>query len=327
MSIIPPKLQKGDEIRIVSPSNSMAIISPETKKIAKQRLEKLGFKITFSKNIGEKDEFDSSSIRSRINDIHKAFLNKNVKAILTSIGGYNSNQLLKYLNYKIIKSNPKIFCGFSDITSLQNAIFTKTNLVTYSGPHFSTFGMLKGIDYTLDYFMKCLVKKDPFIINPSKNWSDDPWYINQQNRKFIENKGFLIINKGEAKGTIMGGNLCTLNLLQGTEFMPNLKNAILFIEDDEETSLQIFDRDLQSLVHLPTFHKVKGIIIGRFQKKSKVKNNLLIKVIKTKKELKKIPIIANVDFGHTTPQITFPIGGEGKISIDRNRIKLEILKH
>lgn len=327
MFIIPKKLEKGDKIRIIAPSMSMAIISQSVRNIAKQRLEKSGFKITFSKNIEEKDEFGSSSIQPRIIDIHEAFLDKNVKAILTAIGGFNSNQLLKYLDYNIIKLNPKIFCGYSDITALQNAIYTKTGLVTYSGPYFSTFGMLKGIDYTLDYFKKCLIEEIPFNINPSKTWSDDLWYKNQKKRKFIKNKGCLIINKGEAEGIIIGGNLCSLNLLQGTEFMPNLKNVILFIEDDGESRPQIFDRDLQSLIHLPNFYGVKALIIGRFQKKSKIKDNLLTKIIKNKKELKDIPAVANVNFGHTTPQITFPIGGKARIFIGKNKVELKILKH
>src|SRR3989344_2289098 len=132
--MVPNKLKQGDEIRIISPARSMSIISQDVRNIAKGRLEKLGFKVTFSKNIEESDEFNSSSIISRVDDIHEAFSNKNIKAVLTTIGGFNSNQLLKYLDYDLIKSNPKILCGYSDITSLQNAVYAKTGLVTYSGP-------------------------------------------------------------------------------------------------------------------------------------------------------------------------------------------------
>lgn len=88
----------------------------------------------------------------RIKDLHEAFLDNNVKMILTAIGGYNSNQLLRYIDYDIIKNNPQIICGFSDITALLNAIYTKSGLVTYSGPHFSNFGMNKGLEYTIRYF-------------------------------------------------------------------------------------------------------------------------------------------------------------------------------
>ena len=325
--MIPQKLKEGDEIRVISPARSLAIISQETREIALRRLREMGFKISFSKYAEECDEFKSSSIEHRVEDIHKAFEDKNVKGILTAIGGFNSNQLLKYLDYDLIKANPKILCGYSDITSLQNAIFRKVGLVTYSGPHFSTFGMLKGLDYTIEYFKKCVMESGPFEVRPSKEWSDDEWYKNQEKREFIKNKGFLVINEGEAEGTIIGGNLCTLNLLQGTEFMPSLKNTILFIEDDEESKPQHFDRDLQSLIHLPDFDGVKGIVIGRFQKASEMNERLLTKIIKTKRELNGIPVIANVDFGHTTPHITFPIGGKARIFASKDKTKLEILEH
>ena len=85
---------------------------------------------------------------------------------------------------KKIKSNPKILFGYSDITALQNAFYAKTGLVTYSGPHYSTFGMKKGFDYTMNYFKKCLMQKEPFDVKPSETWSADAWYLDQEKRKF-----------------------------------------------------------------------------------------------------------------------------------------------
>lgn len=244
---------------------------------------------------------------------------------MTVIGGFSSNQLLSYLNYDLIKDNPKILCGFSDITALANAITAKTDLVTYSGLHFSTFGMKKEFDYNLEYFKKCLMDDKPFEVIASKTWSDDVWYLDQENRNVKENKGFIVINKGKAEGKLLGGNLCTLNLLQGTEFMPEISDSVLFLEDDEEVNGPDFDRDLQSLIHQPNFSKVKGIVIGRFQKNSKIDIEKLSYIIKTKKELSNIPVIANANFGHTNPIITFPIGGQ--VAIDTEIPSIRILKH
>ncbi|MFZ3054774.1 MAG: S66 peptidase family protein [Minisyncoccales bacterium] len=325
--IYPQKLKKGDEIRVIAVSRSFSILSEEVIKIANERLSELGFKVTFGKYIMESDEFFSSSIESRIKDLHDAFLDKNVKAVFTVIGGYNANQILRYIDWDIIKNNPKIFCGFSDVTALNNSIYHKTGLVNYSGTHYSTFGQKLHFDYTLDYFKKCLLSEDEFSIVLSGDWSDDAWYENQEDRNLIKNKGYLVINEGEAEGTIIGGNLCTLNLLQGTEYFPNLSNSILFIEDDELTSSLTFDRDLQSLIHQPGFETVKGLVIGRFQKVSKVSDENLIKIIKTKKELNSIPVVANVDFGHTTPMITFPIGGEAKITVKNKETEIKIVRH
>lgn len=168
---------------------------------------------------------------------------------------------------------------------------------------------------------------DSFEIKPSESWSDDKWYKDQDNRKLIPNKGWLVINEGNAERTILGANLCTFNLLQGTEYMPSLNNSILFLEDDETSKSFNFDRNLQSLIHLPDFSEVKGIVIGRFQKASEMTDNLLTQIIKTKKELNNIPIIANVDFGHSDPKITFPIGGTCKLEAVKDKRVLQILKH
>ena len=325
--MIPKKLEAGDEIRVISPVRSLAIVSKEARRIAEERLKSLGFKVTYSEHAEEKDDFNSSSINSRIEDMHEAFSDKNVKAVLTTLGGFNSNQLLRYIDYNLIKRNPKILCGFSDVTALQNAVYHKAGLVSYYGPHFSSFGMQKGFDYTLEYFRKCLMSSQPYNLLPTDKWSDDPWYKYQEKRKFIKNKGFLVITPGQVEGRIIGGNLCTFNLLQGTDFMPSLKDSILFIEDDSESKPHHFDRDLQSLIHQPGFERVRGMVIGRFEKESEMTDKLLMQIIKTKRELKNIPVIANADFGHTTPICTFAIGGKAEICSDSGNVKVKILEH
>ena len=121
--IYPGKLKKGDEVRIIAPSRSMKILSEEIKNIANERFSDLGLELSFGKHVYETNEFNSLSIESRIEDLHEAFSDKNVKAVITVIGGFNSNQLLRYIDWDLIKNNPKIFLGYSDITILNNAIF------------------------------------------------------------------------------------------------------------------------------------------------------------------------------------------------------------
>ena len=232
--MIPKKLKVGDEVRVVAPSRSMAILKDDCINLAIERLESLGLKVTFSKHVNEfEEDYMCTNAKDRAEDFNEAFRDDNVKAILTVIGGFNSNQILKYLDFEVIKRNPKILCGFSDITILLDAIYSKTDLVTYYGPHFSSFGMKKGFDYTFDYFKKAFFSEEEIKITSSLQWSDDAWFLNQEKREFIDNEGMFIINEGEASGKIIGGNLCTLNLLQGTEYMPDIKNSILFLEDDE----------------------------------------------------------------------------------------------
>ena len=324
--MVPARLREGDEVRIIAPSTSHSILSKENIELSTHRLEQLGLKVTFGKHINECNSLMTSSIESRIEDLHDAFKDKNVKAILTTIGGYQANQLLSYIDYDLIRDNPKIFCGYSDITALGNAIYAKSGLVTYSGVHFSSFGMVKGFEYSLEYFKKMLLEEvaSSFEIEQSSEWSNDAWYMDQDNRKFYPNEGYLVINEGECEGTIIGGNLCTLNLLQGTEFMPSLKDSVLFLEDDKLTCPKTFDRDLQSLIHQPGFSDVKGIVIGRFEKVSNVTNELIQTIIHSKKELSHIPVVANADFGHTSPMFTFPIGGKVKLQVKQNDVKITL---
>ena len=329
--IIPKELNRGDEIRIVAPSRSMSVLKEEIVKIAKTNLEKIGFKVTFGKNTlkSSNEDFKCAAINERVEDLNDAFKDKNVKAIITAIGGYNVNQLLDYIDYNLIKKNPKIICGFSDNTALINAIYAKTGLITFCGPQFFSFGMKYGLEYTIDYFKKIFMEKTDIEIKSSELWSNDKWMKNQEEREFINNKGMEVIQYGEAEGKIIGGNLCTLNLLQGTEYMPDLDNSILFIEDDGETGkafMKEFDRNLQSLLHSAKGKKIRGLVIGRSEKISEMDRNKWKEIIETKRELKNIPIIINADIGHTTPIFTFPIGGNVYIIANDKKINISIIK-
>jgi len=325
--IKPRKIKKGAHIRIIAPARSLKLLSETIIKEASDRLEGFGFKLSFGKHVSEIDEFNSSSIESRIEDLHDAFADKTVDAILTVIGGYNSSQLLQYIDYELIAQNPKIICGFSDVTVLANAITAKTGMITYLGPHFSSWGMKYGFEYSLENFAKCCMEEIAFDLLPSKEWSDDPWYIDQEKRDFITNDGYWILNPGHAIGRVVGGHVRCLNALQGTQYWPGLDDTILILEEDAEISPPLFDRQLQSLVHQLDFNGVKGILIGRFQKETKMTRELLEKIISTKPELQNLPIIANIDFGHTTPLATLPVGGSLEIMAMADNVKIRILEH
>jgi len=147
---------------------------------------------------------------------------------LTVIGGLNSNQLLRYLGYELIRRNPKLFCGYSDISALGNAIYAKTGMIAYSGPHFLTIGMKRGIEYTAEHFLAAMTINEVITVRPAEQCSDDTWYLNQEGRNFIPNEGWTILLTGACEGTIIGGNVCMLNLLHGPEYMPDLQGPCCF---------------------------------------------------------------------------------------------------
>ena len=325
--MIAARLQRGDEVRIVSPAVSLGFIPEDQKQTAGERLESLGLRLSFSRNAEVMDRFDSSPVEARLADLHEAFADPGVRAMLTTLGGYNSNGLLGYLDYDLIRANPKILCGFSDITALATAIYARTGLVTYSGPHFTTFGMKRGIDYTKEYFERCLMREEPFEVLPANHWSDDLWYQDQENRDFVPNPGYEVMHEGEAEGVLLGGHLGTLCLLFGTPFMPDLTGSVLLLEDDEEAQPHHFDRELQSLIHQPGFDGVRGIVFGKFQRASNMDRDTLMAIIKSKRELDGIPVVASASFGHTTPQFTFPIGGYGRLRAGEGTVQLYIEVH
>ncbi|MEK7632759.1 MAG: S66 peptidase family protein [Patescibacteria group bacterium] len=320
--IFPPKLKAGDEVRVVAPAKSfLPTFTEAMRSSAKKNLESLGLVVTFGDFVDEADELLSATVEHRLADLHNAFRDPNVKAILSVQGGSQSNQLLKLLDYDLIRANPKILCGMSDITALTNAMLKKTGLVTYSGPGFTLFKESTTVGYTLEYFRKALFSEEPIVVEPSLQYSDK-----RGTDDVRKNEGFWAMNPGEAQGILIGGNLITMNMLQGSEFMPDLSGSILCIEDNDKESNRAFANHLQSIINQPNFSGVQGIIIGRFQNGTQMSRELLGKILETKPELRRMPIIANVDFGHTVPTMTFPIGGKAVLKAS-SASSLEILTH
>jgi len=327
-TIYPPKLKKWDHIRVIAPARSLSLLTKDAINKAIKRLEKFWFTVSFGKHVYEIDDFLSSSIESRIEDLHDAFKDTNVNWILSVVWGYNSNQLLDYIDYQLIKDNPKILCGFSDITALSNAIFTKTGVVWYSGPHFSSWGIKYWFDFSIDYFEKCCIKNKPYELKPTEKRSDDEWYLDQEKRNFIENDGYWILNEWNAKWRLIGWHLPCINSLQWTNYWgKHEKESIYFIEIDEEFDPVLFDRWIQALIQQNSFENIKWLVIWRFQIKNNMTKKLLKKIIKSKKELNYIPIIANVDFGHTMPFITYPIWWEVEIVANKKNSTINIFNH
>ena len=327
MPVVPPKLRPGSSVRVIAPSRSLAIIPAEARAEADKKLSALGLRVSFGEHVEECDDFVSSSVAARLADLHAAFADPDVDGILTVIGGHNSNQLLAGIDYELVAAHPKVLCGFSDITALSNAIYARAGLVGYSGPHYSSFGMKHHFGYTEAGFVACVMNDDPFWLEPSPTWSDDEWYLDQEDRHLETGTDWWVLQEGEAAGTIVGGNLCTLNLLQGTAYLPSLDASVVFVEDDDQVRPWDFDRDLVSLLMQPGFGGVTGLIIGRFQRRTGMTRELLEQIVASKPELARLPVVANVDFGHTTPVFTFPIGGTVEVRADPAAPRLTITRH
>ncbi|MBM7767886.1 S66 family peptidase [Glutamicibacter nicotianae] len=321
-TVIPARLQAGDAVRVIAPSCSRTFVMEfDNTQWINERFDAMGLKLEFGEHVDENDDFDSSSIPSRVADLHAAFADASVAGIISVIGGFNSNELLPYLDWELIAANPKVFCGYSDFTALANAVHAKTGLVTYIGAHWSSFGMRDHFEPTGQWF-RAATHEHAWSIEHATEFTDDLWFMDQDNRSVNATSGPWILNEGAATGMVIGGNLGTLRLLQGTEFMPSLDGAVLFVEDDGAADIHEFARSLASLLQIPEAEKIRGLAIGRFQLESSITRSLLEQVIAKHPILQDLPVVANLDFGHTSPMFTIPIGGYATLSTSDDAVQL-----
>jgi muramoyltetrapeptide carboxypeptidase len=332
MNIIRPfELRKGDAIGIISPSGP---ISPGTRYRLRRGidyLKGLGYTVKIGKNAMKVHEYSAGTIEERVQDIHEMFSDKTIKAIICTIGGYTSNSLLDYLEFKLIKRNPKIFIGYSDITALHCAIFSKTRLVTFYGPMvMPQLGEFPSpFSYTIENMMNILSSKPVRTLMASSEYTYEylPWErIHSRRRKLIKNQGWKTLKEGKAEGRLIGGHLGTLEALTETEYFPDFRSSILFFEETE-SSTPVTERALTHLRQIGILDQIKGMIVGRTNPNEYrvISDNYDInKVIHETTKEYDFPIICDMDFGHTDPMLTLPVGI--KVSIDATSKVVTIAK-
>ena len=299
-------LKPGDEIRVIAPSRSQGSGKSRQYERAQQRLESLGYKITFSKYTKSKFHLGTATAEQRASDFNSAFADKNVKAVMAIHGGWSANEILPLIDWQVVSATPKPLFGFSDITVLLNSIYAKTGNIGYLAPNFATLGSMTSWQYTLGNLNNVLTQQSPLSLTKSKEWG-----ASKADR--FKTKAWKVLSEGEAEATLLGGNLGTLYLLQGTEYQPTFDKPFIFaLEDDDEAgkyTAKEVSRRFESLLQLPNFRQnMCGLIIGRFQPGSKVSERDIANIVASK-DLGNIPIISGVDFGHTLPMVTLPIGG------------------
>lgn len=334
----PKSLKIGDTIGLISPSAPLAGLVPHRTKKGIQGLEQLGFKVKIGKNALKVTGHTAGAPYERAEDINFFFADKEVKAIFSFIGGNHSNQILKYLNFNLIKKNPKIFLGYSDVTVLHFALYTKARLVTFYGPAVLTqFAENPTIlPYTATYLKKALMQTEPLgEIEPSIKWTDEilDWFKKEdikRPRSMKRNKGWRWLKEGKAEGHILGGCITSMMHLRGTEYWPDFSNAILFWETPESgddftkgEKVENIDAYLTDLELSGVFKKIKGMIVGRFFGYSEQQKNEAIKVIQERTSGYKFPILMNVDIGHSDPMITIPLGVQVRINSSKDIFEIK----
>jgi muramoyltetrapeptide carboxypeptidase len=333
--LIPKKFQTGDQLRVLALSRSIggmlrsSGLTEADIEFAQKRLESLGLRVTFGKHVWECDEHLTAPIELRLEDLRQALNDVSVRGIIAVTGGIGAIQLLDGLDYGLFTSYPKILCGYSDVGYLCNAIYARSGLVTYYGPNFTSFMMRQGAEYTLQNFQSCLFQAEPMSVLPAREWSDDAWANEQQKRTFLPSADWWPINGGAAEGTIIGGSAFCLTMLQGSKYFPPLEDAVLFLEQPGEGkgSLMALDSSRRALSFQPNFDLVRGVVIGRYPRIAGIDQEKLVRLVQAIPALARMPVLANCDFGHTTPVLTLPIGGRCRLRVREGKSEILVTEH
>lgn len=329
--IKPKSLKKGDTIAIVSPSST---IQPFPRRIerAVKYLEKSGYTVIFMPNAKNNDGYSGGTALERADDINKAFLDKNVNVILCSTGGITANAIFPYINYDAIVDNPKIFCGYSDITSLLLMITSKTDLVTFHGPTLlPSLGDYEGpISFTFDFFEKIVSCNEALgdvplaqeIVANNQYWDKDDDKPLQM-KKAVPLKSFGPQKK--VSGKIFGGNLQTFVMLMHEDNFFDLGGTILFLEE-EGLSTDWYERYIIEIERKGIFKKINGLIFAKpsnSYKETSNKERTLEHILSELSDKYTLPVLCNVDCGHTKPLLTFPLGIDVEIDMKTKRITMK----
>ncbi len=325
--ILPNKLQKGDKIGFFSPSSAATNWAPKRFERAKTFLKNKGFELVAGSLTGKNDHYRSGTIKDRVAELNQLIQNPEVKCIISTIGGSNSNSLLPYIDYDSLRKNPKIIIGYSDVTAILFGIYAKTGLVTFYGPALvASFGELGDVvESTFKYFEEILIQANfPHKVKNPDQWTEEyiPWEKQTRAKSLINNK-LITLKEGKATGRLIVGNLNTMLGIYGSPFMPKIeKGDILVIEDSLKTA-DVIERSFAHLKINSVFDKIGGLVLGKHEKfddcgSGRKPYEILAEVMGNVD----FPVLAEYDCAHTHPMITLPIGIQAKLDTTNQSITL-----
>lgn len=295
------KLKKGDIIGVIAPSSIVEEDDIEPINNSVLLMESAGFHIKFGKNVFKSTLGYVASPQERAEDVNLMFADKEVKAIFCLSGGFNSNSLFEYLDYDVIKSNPKPLCGFSDSTSLTNIIYSETGVITFNGPTFKAL-----TTWETEYGYKEVIKR--FVEGSLELGQPEDEYF--------------AIQEGTAEGILVGGNLSLVNEMVCGKYHIDFHDKILFIEEFcSETPPELAFDYLYHMKQNEVFDQIKGIWVGNYNG-SVTLEKLLLDVLQGQYDF---PIINSNNFGHTEKKTVIPIGGMAKIDTSK-KVKIQLIE-
>jgi muramoyltetrapeptide carboxypeptidase len=305
--ILPGRLKKGDRIGLVTPGSS---VTKEQLDDCINKLEELGFRVTYKETVLSEYGYFAGPDRERADELMEMFGREDVDAIWCVRGGYGSIRILDMLDYDLIRKNPKVFIGYSDITALLTAIYQETGLVTFHGP----VGTSDFNRFSLRSMRKVLMEPQEEYKYPYKREKasrDNPEYDRYT------------LSGGVAEGDLIGGNISVLDSIIGTCFEPDFENKIVFLEDVGEKTYRV-DKMMFHLLSGTNLKKAAGIVMGAFDECNINEEPALSLKVALDDLLKPlgIPVSYGLSFGHIKRMITIPTGIRASMDADKNSFQL-----
>ena len=307
--LLPPPLNPGDTVALVSPSK--ATDEALDLQIAQEVMQALGFKVKTGKHYAARRGHLAGADADRAADINTMFGDSEVKAIICLRGGSGAARLLPLLDYQLIRRNPKVLLGYSDITVLHCAIQAKTGLVTFHGPVASG----SWNRFNVDQFQRLFFKRE--LMRYRNVSGDDDELVPRRNRTAT-------ITGGVARGELVGGNLTVLTALAGSPYLPDFKGKILFLEDVEEAQYRI-DRMFSTLKLMGALDGIAGLIFGECTdcKPGDGYGSLTLdQIFADHIAPLKIPAYRGAMIGHIREQFIVPVGGRVEMDADAGSFRL-----
>ncbi|CAM5221120.1 Muramoyltetrapeptide carboxypeptidase LdcA involved in peptidoglycan recycling OS=Ureibacillus acetophenoni OX=614649 GN=SAMN05877842_113124 PE=3 SV=1 [Ureibacillus acetophenoni] len=313
------RLKKGDKIGIYSPSSPATVWAYERFVRAKDFLEEKGFIIVEGKLTGQSEEYRSGTPKERAEELNELLRDPDIKMVMSTIGGTNSNSMLPYIDYEAFKEHPKLIVGYSDATAILLSLYAKTGITTYYGPALvPSFGEFEPlVNDTYRYFEQYFIDEIelPYEVPMPRFWSDEAVnWLKKTTEKTLYPNEWITIHDGVVEGRLIGGNVNAMYGFIGTQYFPEIQHGdILLIEDCMKDALIVEKNFAMSKLH-GVFDKVSGIILGKHERydglgTGKRPLDLLLEQL----DGKEIPILAEFDTCHTHPMIPLAIGKKVKL--------------
>lgn len=326
--IKPKRLRNGQCIGIIAPSLPSASIYHDRFATAVRALSStFGSQVKIAPHVNSAEDYTGTTPEVRAEDLNNFIRDPNIAAIFTVIGGFNSNQLLPFIDFKAAKTHCKIFVGYSDTTALLTAFNCIARWTCFYGPAtLSQFGEYPTIlEYTRANLVKALCHAEPlgqladpdYFTTELLDWSSDE--SKTRARRLEKFPGREILKSGSGTGVLFGGNIETLNFIIGTRWWKPPKDMVLFLEaTGEEAYLPRLERSLTHLRQAGLFDAVRGFLLGYKQSFSPCDGIDVDKVIRRQLADYDFPIVVNLPFGHSDPIATLPIGAKVQVSAHTN---------